>query len=342
MTLPDYEFLSAPLWLVTVLHVVTLALHLVAMNVLLGGVIITVYASLRKRWDDPTLKRFARIFPSVVAATVTLGVAPLLFLQMVYHRQVYAAAIVSGWFWLGVPAVVIVAYYALYRSALKAGAISLPALALAIAGMIYVSLTYSSVFAMVEAPGQIRTLYAADPGGWVWNPALIDYGPRWLHMVLGALTVGGFVVGMVGRNQPEVYGLGRAFFQWGMVAAMLAGLGYLLALMPILSALMRSPAIWAITAGAVLSLAALPFFSRKNFCVSGTLLLVSMLAMVFARHEVRLIKLAGQFDPSVWRVAPQWQVFGLFLLCFVIMLAAVGYMLALVVRAKPAVAEPVA
>ena len=85
MNLPDYEFLSAPLWLITVLHILTLTLHFVAMNFLVGGVIMVLYAATRKRWDDPTLKKFGKMFPAAMAATVTLGVAPLLFVQMVYQ-----------------------------------------------------------------------------------------------------------------------------------------------------------------------------------------------------------------------------------------------------------------
>ena len=136
MNLPHYEFLSAPLWLLTALHLLTLTLHFVAMNFLLGGVLIVLHAGIRKRWDDPTLLDFVRMFPSAMAATVTLGVAPLLFLQLVFHRQVYSAAIVSGWFWLGVVAAAIVAYYALYRASWKAeksGQVSRPALATSVA-----------------------------------------------------------------------------------------------------------------------------------------------------------------------------------------------------------------
>ena len=338
MNLPDYEFLSAPLWLVTVLHILTLTLHFVAMNFLLGGVLITIFAAIRRRWDDPTLKKFARMFPAAMAATITLGVAPLLFLQLVYHRQVYAAAIVSGWFWLLIIGVVIVAYYALYRTALKAertGKISVAALVLALAGLIYVSLAYSSIFSMAERPNQIHALYAANQSGWIWNPATGDWVLRWLHMVLGAVTVGGFIVGMIGRDQPEAYALGKQFFVGGMVLAALAGMAYLLSLLPYLAAFMHTPAIWALTVGVLLSLGSLHFFFKRNFCVSGTMLFVSMLTMVYARHVVRLLKLAGQFDPASWRVAPQWSVFALFLVCFVAMLVVVGYMIWLVIRAKP-------
>src|SRR5574342_300774 len=94
MNAPAHEFISAPLWLLTTLHILSLTLHFVAMNFLFGGIIIVLHAAIRKRWDDPTLLKFVRMFPAAMAATVTLGVAPLLFLQVVYPRQVYAAAIV--------------------------------------------------------------------------------------------------------------------------------------------------------------------------------------------------------------------------------------------------------
>lgn len=338
MNLPDYEFLSAPLWLVTTLHILTLTLHFVAMNFLFGGVIITLDAAFRRRWDDPTLKKFGRMFPTAMAATVTLGVAPLLFLQMVYHRQMYAAAIVSGWFWLGVIGVALITYYALYRSALKSertGTISKPALLLALAGLLYISLTYSAVFSMAERPAQIHQLYAQNQTGWVWNPAVGDYFLRWLHMVLGAVTVGGFFVGLIGRDRPETYATGKMFFLGGMVLAALAGFAYMLSLLPYLAAFMRAPAIWGLTIGVLLSAGSLHYYFKKQFWPSGGMLFVSMLTMVYARHTVRLIKLHGQFDPASWRVAPQWSVFALFLVCFVIMLAVVGYMLRLVITAKP-------
>ena len=330
MNLPDYEFLSAPLWLVNVLHLLTFTLHIVAMNFLLGGVIIVLQAAVRRQWDDPTLARFARLFPSATAATVSLGVAPLLFLQLVFPRQMYAAAAVSGWFWMGVIAAVIMAYYALYRASFQAqakGGVNKLALAVALVGLLYVSLVYSSVFSMAEQPDQIRDLYAHNQTGLVWNPAVGDYGLRWLHMVLGAVTVGGFFVGLIGRDDPRVFATGRTFFVGGMVAVALAGMAYLLSLQDWLSAFMHTPAITAMSIGILLSLGSLHFFFKKKFWPAGAMLFVSMLTMVFARHTVRLLKLAPQFDPATWRVAPQWSPFLMFLVCFVVMLAVLVWML---------------
>jgi len=332
MNLPNYDFLPAPLWLVTTLHLVTLTLHFVAMNFLLGGVIIVLHAAIQKRWDNPTLLKFARLFPAAMAATVTLGVAPLLFLQVVYPKQVYAAAIVSGWFWLMIVAAVIIAYYALYRTAFhgdRVGKVSKVTLSLALLGLLYVSLVYSSVFSMAERPDLIHKLYGEDQSGRLWNPALGDWVLRWLHMILGAITVGGFFVGMLGRNEPRTYQTGKLYFVVGMALASVVGMAYLLSLLPILAAFMHTPAIWALTVAILLSLGSLHFFFKKSFCMSGTMLIVSMFGMVYARHTVRLLKLAGRFDPAAWRVAPQWGPFVMFLICFVIALAVVAYMLRL-------------
>jgi hypothetical protein len=190
---------------------------------------------------------------------------------------------------------------------------------------------------MAERPKLIHNLYSLDQSGLIGNPLLGDYVLRWLHMILGAVTVGGFFVGMLGRNEPVTYQTGKQYFVVGMVLASLAGMAYLMSLLPILPAFMHSPAIWALTLAVLLSLGSLHFFFKKNFCISGTMLFVSMLGMVYARHTVRLLKLAGEFDPSVWRVAPQWGPFVMFLICFVTALAVVAYMLRLFFRPSPSV-----
>jgi predicted PurR-regulated permease PerM len=56
------------------------------------------------------------------------------------------------------------------------------------------------------------------------------------------------------------------------------------------------------------------------------MLFVSLLGMVITRHYVRLLELQGQFDPSTIPVKPQWSVFAVFLLFFVVAIGVVWYM----------------
>jgi hypothetical protein len=116
MNLPDTNVLPGPLWLITTLHVLTLSLHFAAMNFVIGGILIVLVEKWNGRGDNLVVRRFITLFPSAMAATITLGVAPLLFLQLVYPQQMYSAAIVSGWFWLLVIPGVILAYYFLYAA----------------------------------------------------------------------------------------------------------------------------------------------------------------------------------------------------------------------------------
>jgi len=330
MNLPDYNFLSAPLWLITTLHWITLTLHFTAMNFLVGGLIVLLHGKFGSRWENATVIQFVRLFPSAMAATVTLGVAPLLFVQLVYPRQIYSAAIVSGWFWLMIVLAAIVSYYLLYGAAFsKAEAFRLKKRLLlgALLGLLYVSAVYSSVFSMAERPEFVKQLYASNQSGLVWNPMASDYLWRWLHMIAGAVTVGGFFVGLLGRDDSEAFAAGKRFFLWGMIAASIAGSGYLFSLQPIIAPFMRTPAAWSLMIGMVLSVASLHFFFKRRFLLTAAALFASLLTMVINRHFVRLLTLDGKFDPLTWRVAPQWSPFVLFLVCFLVALAMIWYML---------------
>ncbi len=332
MPLPDYNFLSAPLWLITVLHILTLSLHFVAMNFLVGGIIIVLWGKFTNRWEDPTVKTFVKLFPSALAATVTLGVAPLLFVQLVYHRQVYAAAIVSGWFWMMIIVAVIIAYYFLYGTSFSKlpGAGRRPVyLTLALLLFLYVSVVLSSVFSMAEKPHEIASLYQQHQAGMILNPDVGDWLLRWLHMILGAITVGGFFIGWLGKDNPKAYEVGKGFFLWGMVVTSVVGISYLLSLSDYLSAFMKTPGAYTLTLAILLSAGSLHFFFKKKFVGAGLMLFVSLLGMVINRHIIRLLKLTDHFEPSSLKVEPQWSVFLMFLICFVIALGVVWYMLKL-------------
>jgi hypothetical protein len=336
--LPNYQFLPAPLWLISVLHLLTLTLHFVAMNFMLGGVLILLVSRATGRWSNPTVRAFLKYFPTLMAATITLGVAPLLFVQLVFPRQVYSAAIVSGWFWLLIIAVLIVAYYCLYAASFsKIAGASGKYLGLALLGMLYVSLVNSSVFSLAERPDLYKALYAANQSGLVINTDWTGWLLRWLHMITGAVTVGGFFIGLLGRDDPKAYFVGRRFFVGGMAAATVLGFAYLVTLTNIMKPIMNGPVIWVLALSILpFSLSALHFFFLRRFLPSGILLFVSLLGMVIARHYVRLILLEKHYNPATVTVTPQWSVFAIFLVCFLLALGVLYYMLRLFVLSKEA------
>ncbi|HKK20595.1 MAG TPA: hypothetical protein VJ983_03905, partial [candidate division Zixibacteria bacterium] len=115
-------------------------------------------------------------------------------------------------------------------------------------------------------------------------------------------------------------------FLWGMGVTMVFGLGYLFTLGDVILPFMKSPAIWVLLVAIVLSLGSLHFFFKKKFLASGLMVLLSLIGMVTVRQVLRIINLEGAFEPSNLPVVPQWSVFSLFLLFFVIALLLVWYM----------------
>lgn len=337
MYLPSYEFLPAPFWLITLFHVVTLTLHFIAMNFVLGGVVIVLWGKFGNRWEDPTVRRFIKLFPSALAATITFGVAPLLFVQLLFPKQVYSAAIVSGWFWLAIIPAIIVAYYLFYAASFSIEKNAKSSrlqwmLSIALLMLVYVSYIYSSVFSLAERPDLVRAMYESNQTGLIINPNMGDYIIRWLHMLFGAITVGGFFVGVIGKDNPPAYRIGKLFFMMGMGVASLFGFIYLLTLGEILLPFMRSPAIWILTVGIVLSVGSIHFFLKKRFVPSGAMLFTGVLSMVIARHYVRLLSLQPSFDPSTLPVSPQWTILAIFIFCFLAMIALMVYMFRLFFR----------
>lgn len=335
---PAHDFLPAPLWLLTALQVLTLTLHLLAMNFLVGGLFLGLTLRLGDRWRNPAVRRLIKVLPVTMAATVSLGVAPLLFAQLVYGSPFYSASIISARYWFAVPLVLILAYYALYVAALArepGSRLAGPAW-VALLVLLGVGLVYSSVFSLAEKPDLQVTTYAADQSGSVLNPDLGAWLPRWLHMMTGALAVGGFFFGLLGRDDDRAWAAGRAAFTWGTILAALAGIAYMMSLGDLIRPFMRSPGIGLVTLGALAGLASLLVYRRRRFFWSGALLLVAMLGMVAARHVLRLLALESTFDPAAAPVAPQWGVFAVFVVCLLVAVLLIAWMLRTFFAAPPA------
>jgi hypothetical protein len=200
-------------------------------------------------------------------------------------------------------------------------------LGLALLGLLAISLVYSSVFSLSERPDEIARLYATNQTGTAIHADVGFWGLRWLHMLTGAVTVGGFFVGLLGRNDAQAFALGRRFFLWGTVVSAAVGVAYLLSLGDALKPLMRSAGIWWLTVSVVLGVLAVPLFATRRFVAASAALFLALLGMVATRHDLRLIRLEGTFRPEDVPQNPQWSVFALFLVCFLVALGLVAWML---------------
>ncbi len=211
----------APIWLLKGLLWVTFAIHLVLMNLTLGGSLLSaVYAFKGKERDLDVSRKLAKTLPFAMPFTITFGVAPLLFVQVLYGPLFYSATILMATPFLAVIADLIVAYYLMYLLGWKWKSLGrlqgyLATLVFLMLG--YVGFTFSNVYTLLTSPDRFRALYLADPTGMHFNLADGTVIPRFLHMLLAAVAVTGLYIAYLGQRrlklEPE---LGRWQFKSGI------------------------------------------------------------------------------------------------------------------------------
>ena len=359
--------LPGPVWLFTALLLVVFTLHLLAMNSAVGGGLWALWNYLRGRHGGHEYSRrlateLAGMLPIFLAFTVTLGVAALLFLQVLYGNFFYASSILIGVLWIAVIPLVIVAYYGYYYFSDQVGkgtGIAGCALAISVCVLLAVGFIYVNNMTLLENPGSWLGMYRAHPNG--WNLNLRDYtvAPRYLHMINGALAMFAAILAAFGlRKMRTDEGYGRWLMQRGAVAfALGTGLQFLFGMWLLLAiprdiamSLLRQP-----LAGAVLGVALMASIAAMLLILLGSLAprpapmvqtgfaaaLVTLFMMVCLRYLLRVEYLKPYANLSALAVRPQVGVIVLFLLLFVGGLFTVGYMLRLVARSGKASADEV-
>ncbi len=348
----DAAGLPGPVWLFHVLLVFTFFLHLVFMNLTLGGTLLALFAHLASggRSDDSRgvlSTRMMAINNYGISLTITTGIAPLLFMQLLYQQYFYTATILLAPLWLAMLLLLTVGYYSAYlykfRGAPSRGRgggvwLSLSALMFVVIAMIHVAVNL--VHSQPEKWAAVRD------GAWC---VLADptYWPRLLHFVFAgigfsALVAAWWAVRRV-RDGADVAintEIARWVWKWALWATLLQVVeGFvLLLLLPqtVLRGIMTGgPATLAPLAMAILlGVGLLMMLSRAANPVDSPALVVGTLGamtltiavMTITRHEVRALYLAPFTADTNFQVVPQWGNFVVFGLLLVAGLATVAFM----------------
>jgi hypothetical protein len=359
--LPEPLPLPAPVWLLWGLLLLTSFLHLVAMNLLAGGAVIAAHARARHgatAYGREVVEIYTRAMPTLIAATVTLGVAPLLFLQVLYGRLFFVSSILMAWTWLALVPAVMAVYFASYWLAGRARRrlpASGPVVYLVLAGaLLALAFVLSTNMTLMLRPERFAALYAASASGTHLNLDDPTIWPRWLHMILGAIAVAGLVlvgVGVLRRGtQPQFAAWAQRYgARWAALATavnVLVGAWWTAALpTPVLQAFLGGHAgpsllLAAAIALGVAALALIAALSRPGAPVSiagvaGGTLGAALVAMLLVRDQVRTAAIvAGGFAPQT-AVAPQWGNIGLFAVLLATAIATVVWMTVVLFRESP-------
>ena len=356
--------LPAPIWLLKLLHIVTLALHFVAVEMLLGGLLLAVLLSLFRGSPASmvTARALARRLTVVMTFVINLAVPPLLFAQVLYGRALYTSSVLIGLYWLAIIGLLMLTYWLLYRftGRLEAGksawwvGLSAWLLAGCIARLLSTNMT------LMLRPEVWRKMYSASAMGAYLPTGDPSLTPRWLLMLTGGLFIGGlWLIYLAGRSTFTAEEK-RFLSALGGKLAALFGIVYL------------SAGIWAagVQPAVVKSMLVTPpagyeFYKYFGFAGYGWLALVVVAVLLAAAagfgkltarwtsiavvHLAVLIELTlvvyrdGVRDLSllatgynVWdrTVETNWWVVGLFLVLFVAGLGVIGWLVSVVARSK--------
>lgn len=343
--------LPAPAWLLRLLLLVTFFLHVIAMNFLMGGGLVAAISAWRGRVNVPHHRRLAdqifRILPVATATTITLGVAPLLFLQVLYGRFFYTSSILMAVPWIGVVALLCLAYYGHYVMAFSDTIRRERRLWIAWTAsliLMLIGFVYTNNMTLMQSPEKFQAMYLADRLGARLNTGEPTLAPRFLHFLVAALALTG--LGIVGLGQrahrtgDTAFGAwaaryGRNWFAGATVLQLLVGLWFLLSLpATVRSAFLGGNVVYTIhlfggvflALVAVLLLAARPE-SPRFLAGSSGLLALTILAMILVRQWVRDLQIGGLAGIEQAEVKTQWSALPVFLILFVAALVAIGWMI---------------
>lgn len=362
--------IPAPFWFVEFFKVLGFTLHAVPMNLWYAGLLVALWLHVA---GNPHARHFARRLlrqmPVIVAAGVNLGIAPLLFVQLAYYKVFYPATIVMAWFWLGIIALLIPAYYGVYAYAwgLRNGADGIVRWRViagwcAAAFFITIGFVFANALSLMDHLERWPELWQTHSHAGAATGTALNLGdptlwPRWLLMfglALGTTAVWVLVDAVWLRpGTPDAYqrwawrfagnlytiGLlwtaaAGTWYVFGTWSAELRGTMFAWPLSPltVLTAIATGLP-WLVMMAADRYPAKRAIIAAIAVCQFGVLGINSV-----SRQVVQNINLKPFLDVAAQPTDVQWGPLGMFLVAFALGLAVVGWMIAQVV--KPATSDP--
>lgn len=344
------------------LYHVTFVLHLLFMNFSLGGSIVCLVNDVRSLWSPNAdyltdlNRRMFLVLPITISFAITFGVAPLLFVQVLYGQYFYTSAILIGLPWMGIIGVLIVVFYLAYIVKFQPAPLG-PGrrlLRIVLAGVLVAG------FATVAFLLTSNAVWSIVPEHWVakyhgqkpfW-PAEAHFWPRYVHNLIGGtamacLLTAGIARALRFRGVADDYWVARTVRGFLLVAVALTLLQAIdgAVLVGTLRSAVREEMllslpnihVWGWRVGLTAAIAAVIFMLRGVRAPGQArwpwLALASVVltlgGMSMAREAVRAKYLAGHgFKLADWAVKPgQNSAFLTFLVSFVVALVVVGWML---------------
>ncbi len=341
--IPAPDAISVPWGWFYVLLMLTFLLHILVMNAMLGGGIIALISSLRGGEQNTLLsKELSYKWPYTIAFAVNMGVAPLLFVQVLYGQFIYTSSVLMAVWWFSIFGLLILAYYGAYIYDFKfesLGSSRIFMLGFSIIILLYIGFLFTNNMTLMVQPEKWQA-YFNNQDGTLLNLSDPSLFPRYLHFVVGSVAVAGLFFALVGHFRftkssvdPEaLIAKGMTYFTYATAIQILIGFWFLLALpKKIMMVFMGGSSYGTILLllGLVLGFVALYTGYKKQVIMASIITLVTIIAMIFMRDLVRIAYLEPYFQLSDLVVEPEYSPLIFFLVTFAIGLALIGYMIKL-------------
>jgi hypothetical protein len=283
------------------LLMLTFPMHLLFMNAMLGSTVIAIHARLKGDETGIALSRaLSAIIPYLVAFTVNLGVAALLFTQVLYGQFFYTSSILMAAFWLAVIPLLLTAYYLLYLHDFRFDSLGRRAALVAAAALLLflaIAFFYTNNMTLMLAPREWSG-YFRNSAGTLLNLDDPTLFPRYLHFIIGGTAIGGLFVAVCGKckglwdekGSEAAVDAGIATFTIMTLAQVLDGLWFLQSLPRVIQHRFMGGETAAATfffVGMLLVLAVIMAGVMKWVYLSASLAVPLVFVMAFLRDQVR-------------------------------------------------------
>ena len=344
--IPTPDTIPAPWGFFELLLILTFFCHLIFMNAMLGSAMIALVREMRTQpTDPPPCQDIAGKLPYTIAFAVNFGVAPLLFLQVLYGHFIYTSSILMGAYWLSIIGLLILSYYSAY---LYKMATNLPAatrkltLAASLVLLLAIAFLFVNNISLLQNP-QVWSSYFQNPGGILFNLADPTLLPRYLHFVVASVATGGLFLAILALFQQKRgengaakrLSTGMKWFTYATVVEIGTGIPFLFSLPKNVQQMFigGDPLHTALFLASLVAAYYCIYYGIKERVWPATAsMAATVLLMVLVRDLARQAYLAKYFHPSDLQVVPQWSPLFLFVAILVIGIAAVIYMLRLAAR----------
>ena len=325
------------------LLLLTFPLHLLAMNSMLGGLAIglgqhLIGGEVRKQLSH----RIAIALPLVIAFVVNLGVAPLLFLQVLYGQFIYTSSILMGVFWILIIPILIIGYYGAYLYDFKYARLGRAGIVIGLVTfsfLLCIGYFFSNNMLLMTLPAHFSQYFSHMAGNYLISSDA-QFLPRYFHMMCGSLAVGGLFVAALGRfrsvDNPELAAhslhLGMNVFSWLTCFNLGVGIWYLMYLerdtmFMFMGGNLLATLCFVVALGLAVTVIITGFKKKLLVTIVATVVLVYL--MSFMRAWERASYLEEYFQLGDLRVVAEYSPFIFFLVTLIAGVVCVVWMLRL-------------